>query len=207
MHSPGLRQFRGAVSLWLVRHVCACGTVRCKVHHKPIGKHSNCVQWTKQGAAVGNVGEVLPAAGRAGVGAVVCLLRERGDARSKSRAPQPGAALRFSQGHSCPQRKLAKRKRVHWVPCTLRVSGSSTGLFRFGSLPAFGAAPRCDANPDMACLSRVSAAFCAGMSPKSIKDKILAPFGAGIFAFKVWLWRFSDVQGGAAFCPFTATNF
>ena len=49
---------------------------------------------------------------------MVCLLRERGDARSKSRAPQPGAALQFSQEHSCPQRKLAKRKRGHLVPLT-----------------------------------------------------------------------------------------
>ena len=62
---------------------------------------------------------------RAEVGAVVCLLRERGDARSKSRVPQPGAALQFSQGHSCPQRKLAKRKR------------DSLGTIHFPDLPRF----------------------------------------------------------------------
>ncbi len=54
MKFPGLRQFHGAVTLRLARYVCACGTVRCK--------HSDCIQWMKQGTAVGNVGEVLPAA-------------------------------------------------------------------------------------------------------------------------------------------------
>ena len=49
---PGLRQFRGAVTIRLVPGVCACGTVRCK--------HSDRIQWIKQRAAVGNVGEVLP---------------------------------------------------------------------------------------------------------------------------------------------------
>ena len=102
MHSPGLRQFRGAVSLWLVRHVCACGTVRCKVHHKPIGKHSNCVQWTKQGAAVGNVGEVLPAAETAepelGPWSVFC---------------ESAATLEAKAGHHNPEQRSDFHKGIH----------------------------------------------------------------------------------------------
>ena len=53
-----------------------------------------------------------------------------------------GAALRFSQGHSCPQRKLAKRKRVHLVPLTAVVPTRPCrrqGFSRFGRFP--GRAP------------------------------------------------------------------
>ena len=44
MQFPGLRHFRGAFTLRLARGVCACGAV-CK--------HSDRVQWTKQGAVFG----------------------------------------------------------------------------------------------------------------------------------------------------------
>ena len=53
MQFPGLRHFRGAFTLRLARGVCACGAV-CK--------HSDRVQWTKQGAVIGCVAEALPAA-------------------------------------------------------------------------------------------------------------------------------------------------
>ncbi|OUN36600.1 hypothetical protein B5G28_11730, partial [Faecalibacterium sp. An77] len=44
MKFPGLRNFRGAFTLRLAPGVCACGAV-CK--------HSDRVQWTKQGAVFG----------------------------------------------------------------------------------------------------------------------------------------------------------
>ena len=35
MHFPGLPKFRGIITLWLARYVCACGTVRCKLWCNP----------------------------------------------------------------------------------------------------------------------------------------------------------------------------
>ena len=102
MKFPGLRQFHGAVTLRLARYVCACGTVRYKADldrsARPADKTGSRRWQRRRGAARGRNS-------RAGVGAVVCLLRERGDARSKSRAPQPGAALRFLQAPAVALRK------------------------------------------------------------------------------------------------------
>ncbi len=85
--------------------------LRQKQPRRSRGKHSDRVQWTKQGAVFGAVLQFLQGhscpqeklAKRKRT--AVCFLRGRDDARSKNRAPQPGAALRFLQAPALARRK------------------------------------------------------------------------------------------------------
>ena len=74
------------------------------------------------------------------------VLRTKQPSRSWRRAPIFASARR-----GAPQ-KSAKRKRIQWVPSSFRISQGSAGPLRSGSLSAFGAAPRYDANSGMALL-------------------------------------------------------
>ena len=102
----------------------------------------------KQGAAAGNVGEVLPAAETAepelGPWSIFC---------------ESAATLEAKAGHHNPEQRSNFRKGIHarrenwlsarglyWVPYSFRVSGSSAGPLRSGSFPAFVPAARYDAN-------------------------------------------------------------
>ncbi len=75
----------------------------------------------KQGTATRSSAPIFTRAHRRPLGklakrkrAVVCFLRERGDARSKNRAPQPGAALQFLQGRTAARRKNWLSARGQW---------------------------------------------------------------------------------------------
>ena len=102
----------------------------------------------KQGAAAGNVGEVLPAAETAepelGPWSVFC---------------ESAATLEAKAGHHNPEQRSNFRKGIHarrenwlsarglyWVPYSFRVSSSSAEPLRSGSFPAFVPAARYDAN-------------------------------------------------------------
>ena len=64
----------------------------------PVDETGSCRWLRGRGAACGRNS-------RGGAGAAVCLLQGRGDTRSKSRVPQPGAALRFLQAPFLARRK------------------------------------------------------------------------------------------------------
>ena len=58
MHFPGLPKFRGIITLWLARYVCACGTVRCKLWCNPgFRVRSILKNAVKQGAVFGCAAE------------------------------------------------------------------------------------------------------------------------------------------------------
>ena len=91
------------------------------------GKHSDRVLRTKQGAVFGAVLQFLQGHSCPQKKLVkhkrtaVCFLRGRDDARSKNRAPQPGAALRFLQAPSAARRKnrLSARGSLCTINCCI----------------------------------------------------------------------------------------